>query len=899
MYLKTVFIRFYKSFNDDFLRKNNNKVKPKPWEEMDNNAFYPYIEVPLDPKITTIVGANESGKSHLLSAIEKAISGNNIERSDFCRYSHFFTVKLNELKYPDFGTEWSDLSQSEEVNLRKIIKIPDNIIFDRFLVFRKNINNITVYLPEKGDYRPYEIGNEQVSELQSLLPEILRIESDVALPSSVPIKKLVHLGQEKYLDSRRFELLDREQRSKIVDALDEFSDNPELITKVRLFGGENKDVVDPDAIETMKSIILALDEAIFSVNEKERREKEIKLAYKLICKIAQVDTNALLDLAGAIKKGMQGYANGIIEKINRQLSINLNFPNYWVQDRNFCLKVMARDYDLVFTITDRTGTEYSFEERSQGLRYFLSYYIQYRSHEPHPNKTEILLMDEPDAYLSSQAQQDLLKVFDLFASPAQGSHLTHPIQVVYVTHSPFLIDKNHAERIRVLRKGNEDEGTRVVKDAAKNHYEPLRSSIGAYVGETAFIGNCNLMVEGISDQILIAGATTYLRGNDAPNLETLDLNQITIVQSGSASHIPYLVYLARGRDVEQPAVIVLLDSDNSGNEAKKQLLGKGGQHRRPVIKEQFILQLTDIKENLSLVTDTATVKIEIEDIIPLSICIQATRFYLQEFLQLDETEFSFLTENLVLRKIANQTILDTIQASLSEFLDKDLQINKVGFARNVIRVVNEWSQKRESLNKNQSDALQIFEDNFRVLFKKLNSMQRHAQQILTDERLTQKIERLKKDFNAVHSISASREDGVILLDQIEVILSNNVENESIKQIEETKKAIQNLRRDYKLEIDMNKTIDDYIGFQKGLERIKYAGLLASQEETPDEYQEKKSATSELEEISDQLQTEKFVIDEEAQVITAQVPTTSSEVEIATVPNNSANANQKRKSRTRP
>ncbi|ACC79152.1 ATP-dependent endonuclease of the OLD family-like protein [Nostoc punctiforme PCC 73102] len=896
MYLKTVFIRFYKSFNDDFIRKNNNKVKPKPWEKIDN-AFYPYIEVPLDPKITTIVGANESGKSHLLSAIEKAISGNNIERSDFCRYSHFFTVKQNELKYPDFGTEWSDLSKSEEVSLRKIIEIPENIIFDRFLVFRRNISNIIVYLPEKGDYRPYRIGERQVSELQSLLPEILRIESDVALPSSVPIKKLVHLGQEKYLDSRRFELLDREQRNRIVDALDEFSDNPELVTKVRLFWGENKDVVDPDAIETMKSIISALDEAVFSLNEKERRDKETNLAYKLICKIAQVDTNALLDLAGAIKKGMQGYANGIIEKINRQLSINLNFPNYWVQDRNFCLKVMARDYDLVFTITDRTGTEYSFEERSQGLRYFLSYYIQYRSHEPHPNKTEILLMDEPDAYLSSQAQQDLLKVFDLFAIPAQGSHLTHPIQVVYVTHSPFLIDKNHAERIRVLRKGNEDEGTRVVKDAAKNHYEPLRSSIGAYVGETAFIGNCNLMVEGISDQILIAGATTYLRANGAPNLETLDLNQITIVQSGSASHIPYLVYLARGRDVEQPAVIVLLDSDNSGNEAKKQLLGKGGQHRRPVLKEQFILQLTDLKEEFSLVTDPLTVKIEIEDIIPLSICIQATKFYLKEFLQLDETEFCFLTEDLVLKKLANQTILDAIQASLLEFPDKGLQINKVGFARNVIQVVNEWKQKRDSLDKHQSDALQVFEKNFRVLFKKLNIMQRRARQRLTDERLSQKIERLKKDFIALHPISARREDGVILLDEIEVILENNIENEAIKEIEAIKNALQNLRRDYKLEIDMSKTIDDYIGFQKGLEIIKYAGLLASQEETPDEPQAKKSATSESEEVPEKVHIDNLIVDEHQQVIIEQVPTIS-EVKIAEVSNNSTKANQRRKSRIR-
>jgi hypothetical protein len=93
---------------------------------------------------------------------------------------------------------------------------------------------------------------------------------------------------------------------------------------------------------------------------------------------------------------------------------------------------------------------------------------------------------------------------------------------------------------------------------------------------------------------------------------------------------------------------------------------------------------------------------------------------------------------------------------------------------------------------------------------------------LTAERLSQKIERLKKDFNARHPISARREDRVILLDEIEGILEANKENESIKEVEAIKSAIQNLRRDYKLDIDMNKSINGYIGFQAGLERIKYA-----------------------------------------------------------------------------
>lgn len=893
MRLKKIFIRFYKSFNDDFLRKNDDRVKPKPWDLI-NNDFYPYIEVPIEPKITTIVGANESGKSHLLTAIEKALFVKEIERSDFCRYSPLFTVKKNELKYPDFGSEWSDISKSEEESLREIIDIPDKNILKTFFLFRNNVENLTLYLPERGEYRPYKIGEKKVIELQKLLPRPFRIESDIALPSSVPIKKLVELDR-GYSGSRKFELLDREERNTIVDAVEFLSNHPELITNIYPLGlgTEKRGKVEDKGITSLKSIVSTLDGVTSSKIEKEKRDKEFKLAYKLICKIAEVDSNALLDLAEAIQNGRQGFANGIIRDINHQLALNLNFPNYWVQDRNFCLKVVARDYDLVFTITDRTGTEYSFDERSQGLRFFLSYYIEYRSHEPHHNKTEILLMDEPDAYLSSQAQQDLLKVFDLFASPDSGSHLTHPIQVVYVTHSPFLIDKNDTDRIRVLQKGNEDEGTRVVKDFVKNRYEPLRSSIGLHIGESVFIGNCNLMVEGICEQIIIAGAARYLRAMGESNLETLDLNQITIVNSEGANQIPYMVYLACGKHAEQIAVIVLLDSDKCGNDAKKQLLGKGKQHKKPLIKEQFILQLGDLKEEFSLVADNATVELEIEDIIPLPICIEATKLHLQEFLQLDQTEVSFLTEDLILSKIDNRTILDVIQESISEAFDTEVKVTKTGFARNVIQVVNEWSNKRGELDENESKALEIFRKNFKILFKKLNLMQRSAQKRLIKEMLSQKIERLKKSFMVLHPVSAKREDGVILLDEIEELLKSNIENESPKEIEAIQNALQNLRRDYKLDVEMNKTIDDYTGFQMGLERIKYAGLLASQEETV-EVQAEESAISE--EVLEDAQMDKSVEDGQEQLINDQVSTTS---EVKTADGSDQSANSKMRNKPNP
>ena len=108
MRLESIFIRFYKSFNVDYMRQHNSKVQKKPWEIIkadDTEMWYPYIQVPIDPKITAVVGANESGKSHLLSAIEKAIKGSDykdepIGSRDFCRYSERFLVTRVSQLYP-------------------------------------------------------------------------------------------------------------------------------------------------------------------------------------------------------------------------------------------------------------------------------------------------------------------------------------------------------------------------------------------------------------------------------------------------------------------------------------------------------------------------------------------------------------------------------------------------------------------------------------------------------------------------------------------------------------------------------------------------------------------------------------------------------------------------------
>lgn len=829
MLLKTVFVRFYKSFNFDYLRKFHAKAQPQPWELI-GAMWYPYVRVPIDPKVTTIVGANESGKSHLLTAIEKGISGDDIEREDFCRYSQFFTVERGKMKWPDFGFEWSNISTLERQQILKICNVAEGTEFDRFLTFRSEKEKFTVYIPNGADYTRCELKTEAAEQLKSLLPRIFRIDSNVALPNSVSIRGLAQASLES--KSGRLEALDRQQRFELLETFEPFLQNQAWFANPQAIVQHA-----PEIFPAVSSLIQPTRTFASDGRTETKRQSEFKLAHDLICKVADVDPEALAELYRALRDGKEGHANGIIQEINDRLSASLNFPNWWVQDRNFRLVVSPREYDLVFTIRDRTETDYSFNERSSGLKYFLSYYVQYRAHAPAASRQEILLMDEPDAYLSSQAQQDLLKIFEAFAFPESPRR---PIQVIYVTHSPFLIDKNHAERIRVLDKGVGEEGTRVVRDAAKNHYEPLRSAFGAFVGETTFIGNSNLMVEGQADQILLAGVATHLRRSGVSNLETLDLNRVTIVPAGSAQHIPYMVYLARGRDVEQPAVMVLLDSDKAGIEAKKRLR-KGGAYGKHLLKDSFVLQIADLMSyaGQNLVTEKSPT--EIEDLIPLEICAEAAKRYAREICGVSEQTAKAITPEEIKKQLTkSSTVFDAVSECFSSLSEDSLHIEKLGFARNVLEILAMNEHSTPELGK----SIAVFEGNMRILFRRLNEIRREAERELVSERVTHKINRLKKSFLQDHPTSAKREDAHVLFEDMLLSLDDGPESDPVRL------EILALRRSYEIDDDMTQPIKDYENFKQRLDLIRYAGRIATQEhenENSGEFEQSRSQEAEVSE----------------------------------------------------
>lgn len=785
MILNTVYARFYKSFNFDHHRKAHRNAKSKPWEMIDDK-WYPYIEVPIDSKITTIVGANESGKSHLLDAIKKAVTGDGFKHQDLCRYCDFFNVERGNEFWPHLGIAWSEVGSDDVAKIRK--EAPDAPEkFTSFLMFREGPDRLNLYFPStKGQYQEVNLLNEDARKFGSTyLPRVFTIESKAALPAALPTSELVEAdgGAPKNRATRTSWMA-------IADVLfSKWTGNAQAFASSL-----------PQAAPELGKILNDVHSQGDLSNE--QIKQSYNLARKLLLQLANIDPERLTELAQYIEAGENGHATALAESINQQLEKRLNFPKYWVQDRDFQLRITALESELVFTVRDRTGTQYTFDERSAGLKYFLSYFIQAQTHVPDPNRREILVMDEPDAYLSAEAQQDLLKIFKSFAEPDGDAR---PIQVAYVTHSPFLLDKNHAERIRVLQKGKGEDGTRVIKNASQNHYEPLRSAFGAYVGETAFIGACNLLVEGVADQVLLAGVSRVIqKRGTASETEILDLNRIVMVPCGSANHVPYMLYLIRGRDSDSPSTVILLDSDKSGNDAAK-ILKKDDKKSRRLINPDYVTQFGDYGFEIN---DAHQVQ-EPEDLLSASLAVVAVNKYFAEIAEFREGEPVSFSEAEVLENLDNETGIYDALKKVAEL--KGTHVDKLGLARAVVSVCEKAPQ---------SGPVQKDVDKFlckmKVLFKGLNRKVRAANEEKLRHRVKTMVEQQRKIFVQDHPETASREQGLFLFERISDGLDNSLDAKAVRD------EMRALTAEFGLDGQANDAISNFDNFLTKLRVLKDA-----------------------------------------------------------------------------
>lgn len=279
-----------------------------------------------------------------------------------------------------------------------------------------------------------------------------------------------------------------------------------------------------------------------------------------------------------LKNKLEGAGNHLTRRIIK----------YWSQNQHIQLKFDVRDakaedppnmrqginvwgevHDTVHWAHTALGT------RSRGFVWFFSFLAWYEDIK-RQNQNVILLLDEPGLSLHGRAQADLLSYFDAELS----AH-----QLLYTTHSPFMIDPTKFERVRIVQDlgidekeapAKEQDGTKVltdVFDATDDSLFPLQGALGYEIQQTLFIGPNSLVVEGPGDMLFIRAVSAQLEREGRVGLS----DKWVITPVGGSGKVPtFVALMASQKGMNIATLLDIQDSDREliENLYKKKLLKK-------------------------------------------------------------------------------------------------------------------------------------------------------------------------------------------------------------------------------------------------------------------------------------------------------------------------------------
>ena len=277
------------------------------------------------------------------------------------------------------------------------------------------------------------------------------------------------------------------------------------------------------------------------------------------------------------------------------------FRNWWKQGTYRFRFEADGDHFRIWVSDDVRPEEIELEGRSTGLQWFLSFYLVFLVESKDSHEGSILLLDEPGLSLHPLAQHDLTYFFDGLAKTNQ---------MLYTTHSPFLIDADRLDRARKVYVS--DDGTsKLSSDLQFQGTEKTRraagytvwSALGIAVAESFLYGCKPVIVEGPSDQHYLTAIKLHLikAGKIQPSRE------LVFPPAGGAKGVKSVVAMVVAKDDALPQV--LFDGDAMGLETLGQL------------KKTLY---TDSPEKLLAVTDLVKLPdAEIEDLFPSDLIVKA------------------------------------------------------------------------------------------------------------------------------------------------------------------------------------------------------------------------------------------------------------------------------------
>ncbi|WP_239616846.1 AAA family ATPase [Cohnella mopanensis] len=233
-----------------------------------------------------------------------------------------------------------------------------------------------------------------------------------------------------------------------------------------------------------------------------------------------------------------------------------DFTNFYKQNE-VKLTIDIDGSELSFFLYDGDRDDpFKPEQRSQGFQWFLSFYITLMAEKL--SDENIILIDEPGLYLHAKAQEDMLRVLEA---------ISEKNQILFTTHSPYLIDTNRLDRVRLVIKENTE--TRVEskfhKIADKDTLTPIITAIGYDLSKGIAISTeLNIVTEGISDYYYLMAMRNYLK---------IPSSKVTFIPAVGVDQVPNISSILVGWGVP---ILCLLDNDSQGKGVARKLKDKLG-----------------------------------------------------------------------------------------------------------------------------------------------------------------------------------------------------------------------------------------------------------------------------------------------------------------------------------
>ena len=292
---------------------------------------------------------------------------------------------------------------------------------------------------------------------------------------------------------------------------------------------------------------------------------------------------ALMELAGTDVQELQNareyeHLKARLESVSNHLSDQIF--EYWSQNRDLAVEfsydegkpgdTAPFDRGHVFNLrvrNNRHRVTVSFDQRSAGFVWFFSFLVWFSSMERRHGDNLVILLDEPGLSLHGKAQADLLRYIK--------ERLLPQYQVIYTTHSPFMIDFENILSVRtvqdVITQDGKLLGTKVGDRPLRADADtlfPLRAALGYDITQSLFIGENSLLVEGPSDLLYLHWFTRQLVARKRIGLDT----RWTITPVGGIDKLGSFVSLFAGNHLN----VAILTDFHSGDKNKVRNLKESG-----------------------------------------------------------------------------------------------------------------------------------------------------------------------------------------------------------------------------------------------------------------------------------------------------------------------------------